>query len=500
MVEQERNVKLGRFFWMAVIVWCVSMALYLYNIDGWLATDDEGTDLYEIWRIGEGDVPGVDVFTEQPPVFLLGGVGLGLLTDFNVAVLRGTSALLVLGSSWALFLLGREMWGARVGFLAMVFYLLNHMVYEQGRLYRPDPWMLAFSVLGLYFFVLAQTRGRRLYILISGAVYGVATLCKLFGVMPVGGCLLFLVYQVLTRRASVRRTFGDMILFLLPIAVIVAGGLLAFYPPGTAYYGGIDQHLRVGYEEGLSHRLLKVLIVLAFFLAHNAAFLFALPTFRWLTAHRVPGPGVLAWQMVSGLAYFVLSRPVYERYWLYLVPVFALILGFLVDRVLGWLRKWKSWGRRLCVPLGVVLAALVIVQSIPSVLENVSRREEGTLALAGYIAARTAPGDVVLCDYAGLNFYARRPSVYQASIIAWDRVAWGFITGDVLIDEIERKDVKMVLLHVRGGEGDLAPAHLVYLRDYEAFYDYLNRRFCLVDTCDRVGQIFEVYQTCSNRE
>jgi len=82
----------------ALLVLLAIGLLYLYNIDGWLINDDEGTDLYEIWRIAEGDEPGVDLITEQPPVFLLAGVGLGLLSGFNVAVLRGATALLVLAS------------------------------------------------------------------------------------------------------------------------------------------------------------------------------------------------------------------------------------------------------------------------------------------------------------------------------------------------------------------------------------------------------------------
>jgi hypothetical protein len=100
--------------WVPLIVLFAGLVLYLYNIDGWLIADDEGTDLYEIWRISEGDIAGVDVITEQLPVFLLGGVGLGLLSDFNVAVLRGASAVLVLGSAWLVMLIGSELWSRRV--------------------------------------------------------------------------------------------------------------------------------------------------------------------------------------------------------------------------------------------------------------------------------------------------------------------------------------------------------------------------------------------------
>jgi 4-amino-4-deoxy-L-arabinose transferase-like glycosyltransferase len=511
--QNTRSREAVAFPWvfLAVAVAILGLGgLYFHDLGGWLVEDDEGTDLYEVWRISEGDVPGVDLITEQPPVFLLGGVVLGLLSDFNVAVLRGISVALVLGSAWLVFLLGREIWGPRAGCVATVFYLLNHLVYTQARLFRPDPWMLAFSVLGLYLFVLAQTRlfyvtldklpstalgtgrTRRLYLLLAGVVYGLGTLCKLFGVLPLGGCLLFIVCQAVAGRASVARALEDAGLLVGPFLLVSLGGLLAFYPPGSTYYDQVlGQHLRLGSGMGLLYRIEKGLVYAALFLGHNLAFLFAVPLLRRFGVSRRSGERVLAWQVPSGLAYFALSRPVYERYWLYLVPVFALILGYLVDRALAWIgSKWLLQA----VLAGALLVGLGIAQSVPIILRQTGRHEEDTLALAAYIAAHTAPGEHVLSDYAGLNFHARRPSVYQASIIAWGRITGGFVTGADLIAEIEERDVKMILLHVPGG--DLSPSHLIHLRDFDAFYAYLNRRFCRMGTFDRAGQLFEVYQVC----
>jgi len=495
--KDSRGAGSYRIFFAVALVMLALGLLYVYNLGGWLIADDEGTDLYEIWRISEGDVPGVDLITEQLLVFLLGGVGLGLLSDFNVVVLRGASAVLVLGSAWLVFLLGREMWGPRAGFLGMVFYLLNSMVYAQARLFRPDPWMLAFSVLGLYLFVLAQTRVKRWYVSLAGVMYGIGTLCKLFGVLPLGGCLLFLTYQVIADRTSFRRFLGDVTLLLVPFLLISMGGTLAFYPPGSAYYNYVlGQHWQLGSQRGLTLRLGKGLVVVALFLRHNLAFLLAIPLLHRLAVSRSPGERVLAWQVPSGLAYFVLSRPIYERYWLYLVPVFGLILGYLVDRLVGWVEsRGGSWGRFQAILVGVLAVGLGVAQSVPAILQHPWRREEDTLALAAYIAAHTAPGESVLSDYASLNFHARRPSVYQASIIAGGRIGGGFVTGADLIAEIEARDVRMVILHVSGGSPP--PHQLVKLHDFDEFYTYLNQHFCRVDTFNRAGQLLEIYQTCS---
>jgi len=434
------------------------------------------------------------VITEQLPVFLLGGLSIGLLRGFSVTWLRGASAVLVLGSAWFVFLLGREVWSSRVGFLGMILYLFNHLVYTQARLFRPDPWMLAFSVLGLYLFVLAQTRARRWCLSLAGITYATATLCKLFGVLPLGGCLLFLIYRAIVRRCSFSRLLEDLALLLVPFLLTSIGGILAFYPPGSAYYGTVlGQHWQLGSQEGLIHRPMKGLVWMAFFLVQNAAYLFAIPLLHRLAVSRKPGEGILAWQAPSGLAYFALSRPLYVRYWLYLVPIFSLILGYLIDLSLKWIRSRGRSRARFLIPLiGVFLVMLATAQSVPTILRHARRRENDTLALA-HIAAHSEPDEVVLTDYAGLNFYARRRSIPQASIIAGGRISGGFITAVDLISEMEARDVRMVLLHVSGGNPQ--PHHLINLHDFDRFYAYLNEHFCLTGTFNRAGQIFEIYRS-----
>ena len=38
---------------------------YTYNLDGWLISDDEGTDLCEVWPFQQGKIPVVDFAAEQ---------------------------------------------------------------------------------------------------------------------------------------------------------------------------------------------------------------------------------------------------------------------------------------------------------------------------------------------------------------------------------------------------------------------------------------------------
>ena len=484
----------------ALLVLLAIGLLYLYNIDGWLINEDEGTDLYEAWRIAEGDDPGVDLITEQPPAFLLAGVGLGLLSGFNVAVLRGVTALLVLASGWPVFLIGRELWGPRAGLIGMTLYLLTGDVHGMARQYRPDPWMLAFCVAGLCLFTLSQTRNKRWFVPLAGTMCGLGTLCKLFGVLPLGGCILFLACQALCGRTTVRRAVEDAALLVVPFALVTIGGILAFYPPGSSYYSSVlGQHWQIGREAGLTAIMAKGLVALAKFLRGNLVFLVALPLFpRLATSHRA-GESVLAWQLPTGLAFLFLSRPIWSRYWLYLVPSFSLILGSLVDRILERVESRLGPRRQLLTALVSLLPlGAAVMQSAPAIVRNLRWTEDYTQALAAMIAEHTAPDDIVLADYAGLNFHARRRSIPQASIIATGRIMAGFVTGSELIAEIEARDVRMVVHHVSGGTAP--PTHLIYLHDYQAFYSYLVRHFCLLDRFDRAGQLFELYLQCPQQQ
>ncbi|MCB9008903.1 MAG: hypothetical protein H6656_16340, partial [Ardenticatenaceae bacterium] len=59
--------------WLLLGLTILCAGLYLANIGGWLMHDDEGTDFYEIWRLAEGEQPGIDFLAEQQPLYLLSG-------------------------------------------------------------------------------------------------------------------------------------------------------------------------------------------------------------------------------------------------------------------------------------------------------------------------------------------------------------------------------------------------------------------------------------------
>ena len=93
---------------------------------------------------------------------------------------------------------------------------------------------------------------------------------------------------------------------------------------------------------------------------------------------------------------------------------------------------------------------------------------------------------------AGINFFADRDSIYEASIIAGAQIEGEIVTGRMLIERIKEDRVKMALIHVDGGSS--APHQLASLVDYGDFRSYLIGSFDLLTVFDRVGQRIEVYK------
>ena len=177
--------------------------------------------------------------------------------------------------------------------------------------------------------------------------------------------------------------------------------------------------------------------------------------------------------------------------------MFAILLAWHVDLALKSVLATGSKASTVFVMAVPLLVGLQMVTSIlPFSADNVfrlsTRRETDTFALADYVAEQSEPGDLVLSDYAAINFHANRASIYEASIIAGGRIRGGVITGELLVKRIEQDNVMMVLLHVRGG--DPSPDHMVKLVDYETFRDYLAEDFLLLSTFDRAGQPIEVFK------
>lgn len=483
--------------WLLIIA--AFAVAYLFNISGWLMHDDEGTDFYEVWQLQKGQRPGVDYVAEQQPLYLISGSFLVEVFGRNPLPLRLLSAVQLLTGVGILALGIRRIWGDRVAIISTGLILTTGLVYEQARLFRPDPMMLAWELIGLTAVLMAIYKKQRLIWAAAGAAYGVAFLWKPFALFPIAGLGFYFLYWLWQSRAG--KNFLEPIVsgvyFGALFLAVGGGGSLLLYSRLGFYYGEIfNQHAHLGSELSLTYIAGRLILFCFLLFWVNGVYLLIFPLWfvnrKSKSFHQID-VRILVFQLVTPLVFLGISRPIYLRYFIYLIPVLAILLAWQLDISFQNLARDKVGFNRFVPILVSLLFLIAIFFTLPDIPDLFLQKESDTIRLANYIATNTNKDDIVLSDYAGLNFFADRDSIPEASIIAGGRITGGIITGDLLINRIEEFNVQMVLIHVEGGYPP--PEQLIKLADYDEFRDYLKDRYVMSTVFNRAGQQIEIFQT-----
>jgi hypothetical protein len=231
-----------------------------------------------------------------------------------------------------------------------------------------------------------------------------------------------------------------------------------------------------------------------FFFLLNAIYIFIAPLWllnrpkNWRDNKVVR---LLLWQLVSPLIFLAMTRPIHLRYFLYLVPILAILLAWQLDLAFVKLEAQNGRVARAFPIVAGVLIVFAVITTQPAVPNMLVRRETDTLELAEYLASITEPEDKILGDYAGINYFAGRDSIYEASIIARAQIDGQVITGEMLIERMEENRVEIIFIHTGGG---LIDPHLSALVDFVLFTTYVDDHFEYVRTFERVEQVIDIYR------
>jgi 4-amino-4-deoxy-L-arabinose transferase-like glycosyltransferase len=455
--------------------------LYMYNLGGWLINDDEGSFLYQVWRISKGEHPYQDLFTSRWPLFLYTGAGWMRVVGANVVPMRVLSVCLTLGTSLIVFLLAQQTLPAEAALLSMVVFLLHPAVFQFGRLFQPEPFYVFFSTLGLYLFARGQMRDSVTAHFGAGLVFAIATLYKLLAALVLVGCVLFLCMTWLRERELRRRIILWAIALLLSYVALFGLTASVFMLRFPHFYECvIGLNLAQGQELTLLQTALKGLAFLAVhFLTFAPFFLLVFPA-AWQGWSGDREVALFSWQLPTALAFMALPRALFPRLLLYLAPSLSILFAATLEPV-------RLLPCRLL--LFLVIVGAVLIPWTTTDAQILLRSEQDTMAVSYNIQVRTSPDTYVLSDYQELNFHARRPSTYSGAEISYVIVAAVQITGADLITEIETVDVRMVIVDVSSQTAH----HMVNLRDYEDFRAYLQEHFALLDVLPRGEQQLEIY-------
>lgn len=447
---------------LTLIAAILLVRLYFWRLDGYLINDDEGSYLYAAWRIALGERPYCDFLTPQLPAFLIPGGLLMRLTGPGVWAARAMATGLTLGAGLWTYLGARRLFGPWVALVAASALLLQPDVFLHGRTYRSDPFMLFAATLGVYLFSRgvfprpgAADPPRRGWLAASGLAFGLATLSKLFGPLPLAGCLLWLAVDARWRRRPWRAVLGDAASSLLPCALVVGAVMGVFLLSGCQVVEDVVGH-HLLQNKGLGWT--RVASDTWAFLSHalrepgNALLAFpalALAVVAWQGRERRTGFFVA--QLPTLLGFFLLSREKYTRHLVYLVPALATLFAVGMLRLARAGRERSAAdGRRRPLPTNALLAlALIAALLMPWRLWNrdvAHSWETGTATLASFVTVLTAPDDLLFSDYSELNFYALRPTTYAAASLSAGAAQSGQITWKRLEGELAGRRPPLVIL------------------------------------------------------
>jgi 4-amino-4-deoxy-L-arabinose transferase-like glycosyltransferase len=455
---------------------------YFHNLGNWLIDDDEGSFLYQAWRVSQGERPYANFFSSRDPLFLYTTGTLVDLLGRSISAIRAVPVLLTLGSALMLFLLAHRFLPVEGAWLAMLTFLLHPQVFSYGRRLYPEPFMLLFVVSGVYLFDRGWNERRYWLLAGAGLSFGIATLYKLLGVLSLAGCLLWVTIGVWQQRTDWRSLMTRTATFLVPFVLLVGTSFLSFVRWEPAFYSSVvGVNLAQGRELAGRQVLLKgVVLLLGYTLRYLPLMVFVLPA-TWTSRRRNARASLIAWQLPVTLAFLILPRDLFLRHLVYLVPVLAILFALALEP----LRRWPGRSFLLVAVVGAVLFPWTLEDTVQA-----SQTEDDTAHIAELIRSQTDAEAYVISDYQELNFHAARRSTYLGAEISQVVVEGEErITGAQLIDEIEKDHVQMVIL-------DVSPetAHqLVNLVDYERFYSFVQENFALLGRFPRSEQLLEIY-------
>lgn len=406
-ISSDNHIPRNWFLGVLALVVC---GFYLFNISGWLIHDDEGTDLYEAWQLQLGNVPGVDFVAEQQPLFLyVGKLGMNLFED-DVRALRTFSALQVLGGALFLGIALSQVWNRNVATIAAGVLLTSGLVYEQARLYRPDPMMFGWELFGFGLVLLALKSAKRPYWSAAGFAYGVAILMKPFGIFPVVGLVFFFAYLLLTQKENWKSIILDGFYFSIPFLLTTLGASALLYSKTGFYYQeAFGYHLEMGQQQIFINRLINIGDRYILFFVINAVAAFILPLVflnrrSQLGKVAMPYKILLLTQLLVPITFAVISRPLHVRYFMFLIPTLAIFLAIELDMLFRKMASEKPDTTKFFPLIILLFIAFSALSTFPRVIERLTRKEDGTIQLAQFIDELTTPQMLWLQIMLGLIF------------------------------------------------------------------------------------------------
>ena len=321
------------------VAWGLLIVLLLFLALDSLVTfpvNDSQVFMYVAQGILEGDVPYLDRWDHKAPLlYLINLIGLVIDDTWGIWVVEG---IFLLATAWLAFTMVK----ARFGVIAASFSVAIFLIYfarfikgdEGGN--RTEEYALIFQFLALYLFTLTETRGARRNLLMPIGI--LAALAFLLRPNLIGVWLAIGIYWWIFRRDEALKltlwsALGAMAVFLPVIAIFaIVGGLYAFWDAVFVFnfiYSDTTFAARANVIlDFISHLEFTLLpLVIAWGIGLGC-------TLRKAPRDRLHGLVIVAVIVLPiEIILISLSGRVHIYYYLAVLPVLAILMGFFVHLI-----------------------------------------------------------------------------------------------------------------------------------------------------------------------
>lgn len=357
--------------------------------------NDDVTYVLIAQKLNAGGLLYRDAVDNKPPlIYATVAAALRVAGPSSAAAFKLLTAAVHLGCAALLFVIGRRLFGGRVGARAALFFALAVVtgIAEDFPAPNTEAYMNLFALGALALLARDPERSSRRALVVAGALVGVATLYRVQGAAALLGAFIFLTRRRRPPRVRVAGPAWMALGFVLPVAFTVvylaARGTLADFWI-WAIRGNVS-YVRLGATAFGWRPLLRIALVIASQLPLLAM---AVPAgVAWL---RIREPdrtrAELIWiHLLTALFAYQMGSRFYGHYFIQVVPYLALVAAW------GHANLPRARSRMLALTPPLLVVWLVAFAAINAIRLSAMRDEEGSAEAAAYISTVTGPDDELL--------------------------------------------------------------------------------------------------------
>jgi len=379
---------------------------------------DEGIFLYEVQMILDGKIPYRDFFKVKPLGMIYILSILFYFSGQNVIAARILTSFVGLWTCFFIYLLGKEMYNQKIGFLAAAFYTFDPLVILFSYHVYMEPYATFFVVLSAYFAVIGKKKEKIVAYLISGILVGISFFMKQPGII-MGVVIASFIFYSRFQEKSMRKGFKEFLTLLIGISfvlLLIVSYLLSIGLLGEFIYYNLTFHATY---TGSAAPLLGRLNVIRQLVLDNillwATGFFAIPFF--LKNRRDVDVLTLSFFLVTFLALISFLTP-YKHYFVQATPPLCILASYFLNTFFKTTSelKFKIIHRYFLLGSIIILIGLSFFLSARSYADARSNSPslEDQKLVAEYIKQHTTPDEYIFSSYPAYYFLSDRacPSKY----------------------------------------------------------------------------------------